>query len=214
MADRHDEEQFRHNLPEDRKIWERADGETDKQYHAFRCFRDIEPSHERTLPIAAAMYYGRPLDYYVQGNHVVPPNLVSWKGEWNWLLRCRAYDFHRERERMEAVQHARIEKAREEGFELAHVEHILFDRYISLSEKIDLAIKKLPVENPVWRDINAAMKVANDIAVNFYKISKFKHDMKDDAATGLSPQDMEDFWGKTPPNQQMHEEMGEMAEES
>jgi hypothetical protein len=199
-------------FPKDRRPWERLPGESDKAYAAFQAYLGIEPAHERTIAEACAKFYGRPVSHYNGPSQPIPQNIKTWKREYMWDTRCEAHDFWRTRDQMEAVRHARIEKAREEGFELAEVEKMTFDNFVALHDKIMQAVKNLPIQNPLWRDINAAMKVANEIAVNFYKISKWKHDMKDqDSFGGLSEEQMRDFWEKKPPKERAREGMAELA---
>lgn len=209
-----DEELFKEWFPEDRKPWEKMPGEPTKAYAAFLCYLQIEPVHERTVPLSAAIFYEKPLDYYKQGKggHQVNPSFIDWKKEWMWEARVAAYDFQMTRDRLDAIREARIEKAREEGFELARVEHMMFHIMEEHYEKIVKAITNLSTEHPTWQAVNGALKQMSELMVNFYKISKFKHDMKETDFQGFSDKEMDDFWAKTPPKQQMMQDSAEMAE--
>jgi hypothetical protein len=211
-----DSELFKDWFPEDRKPWEMMPGEPTKAYNAFLCYLQIQPSHERTIPLAAAIFYEKPLDYYKKGKggYQVNPSFINWKNEWMWHARAAAYDFQTTRDRLDAIRDARIEKAREEGHDLARVESMMFHLMEEQYEKLATAITKLDIEKPTWRDINSAMKQMSELMVNFYKISKYKHDMKDDEFAGLSDKDMDQFWEKKPTKEQIVSDVSEMAEDS
>lgn len=214
MGGMKDEEVFKDWFPDDRKAWERMPGEPPKAYKAFQCYLEIEPSHERTIPLALSTFYDKPLDHYRRngGGHVIPPHVMDWKKEWMWDARAAAYDFQNARDRMQAIRDARIEKSREEGITLADTEHMNYHLMQEQYNKLVEAIPNLNVNNPTWRELQGMMKVMSELMVNFYKINKFKDDMKDDTGDGFSDADMDAFWAKTPPNQQVLEETSRWSE--
>lgn len=214
MGPMRDEELFKEWFPANRKPWERMPGEPAKPYAAFLTYLQIEPSYERTMALAACLFYNKPIGYYSEagGGHMINASFYDWKKEWMWDARVAAYDFEVTRDRLDAIREARIEKAREEGFELARVEHMMFHIMEEHYEKIVAAITNLNTEHPTWQNVNNAMKQMSALMVNFYKISKYKHDMKEQGFEGFSESEMDDFWSKTPPKQQMMQESAEMAE--
>lgn len=124
---------YAHTLT-DRKPWDRLPGEPDKAYRAFECFLDM-PYWERKDLHAYRNYVGNS-----EASHV-SATWLSWKEEFFWEERVRAYDFHVQKERREQTIRAQIEAGYELGDELARMEqrmhHIQELLYEKLREKLE-----------------------------------------------------------------------------
>lgn len=88
--------------------WERQKGETDKQWLAFRTYRDLGLA-ERTLGAAYRQTYDKP------SNKEAPPWFRAWAKEFAWRDRVEAWDRHlddlerlaTEKERLDWRKHRR-----------------------------------------------------------------------------------------------------------
>src|SRR4028119_140942 len=104
MLDAHD----RVEENQERKPWDRMPGESDKAYRAFECYLDMP-------------YWGRK-DLYAYRNYVGNPEAqhvsatwLSWKEEYFWEERVRAYDSYIQKERREQTITAQVAAGYERG---------------------------------------------------------------------------------------------------
>ncbi len=104
--------------------WEQRDDEPDSAYHAFECWYALPP-HERTDLKAYRLHVGR------EDAQVVPGHVKEWKVQYDWVARARAYWRMVARKKVEARTDAYVEKAAEEGRDIAEVETRWLDAYLS-----------------------------------------------------------------------------------
>src|SRR4028119_2043135 len=130
MLDAHD--RLKEN--QERKPWDRIPGEPDKAYRAFECYLDL-PYWERKDLYAYRNYVGNP-----EASHV-SATWLSWKEEYLWEERVRAYDSYVQKERREQTIKAQVEAGYERGDELARMEqrmlHVQELCYEKLREKLE-----------------------------------------------------------------------------
>lgn len=92
-------------MSKEAKPWERQDGETPKQFEAFKIYRDM--GEERSITkVANQLSKTRPL-------------LTRWSSANNWVERCRAWD--NEQDRLLLIeQRKEIKKMRKRHADLAY----------------------------------------------------------------------------------------------
>ena len=83
-------------------LWDRQQGESDKNFSAFVLYRDLEPS-KRSIPAAAKMDPA--------GRAAATFNIYSEK--WNWVERVSAWDDHQDHERQRSM--AKVREAQDDA---------------------------------------------------------------------------------------------------
>ncbi len=90
-------------MTEEKKIWDRQKGETNRAYHAFLTYRDMGPL--RSLRKAAKLFYGD--DWFIKSSAKIR-QFSKWSSRWNWVSRCEAWDAEQDRifqlEQREAIR--------------------------------------------------------------------------------------------------------------
>ena len=104
-------------------------GESDKAYRAFECYLDM-PYWERKDLYAYRNYVGNP-----EAPHV-SATWLSWKEEYFWEERVRAYDSYVQKERREQTIKAQVEAGYARGDELARMEQRMFHVQELIYEKL------------------------------------------------------------------------------
>lgn len=88
---------------DDRELWDRQPGESDRHWEAFRLYRDA-PSHERRFVVVARKMRGLEPDEYTT---------AGWIGQWakrnRWEERIFAFDNYINQKETEALIQARIQ---------------------------------------------------------------------------------------------------------
>src|SRR5918994_7623282 len=144
MLDEHD----RLEKNQEHKPWDRIPNESEKAYYAFECYLDM-PYWDRKDLYAYRNYTGNP-----EATHV-SATWLSWKEEFFWEERVRAYDCHVQKERREQTIQAQVEAGYERGDELAQMEQRMYHVQELVYEKLR---EKLEEDNLLdWR----AMDVIN-----------------------------------------------------
>ena len=113
----------------ERKPWDRMPGKPDKAYRAFECYLDM-PYWQRKDLYAYRNYVGNP-----EASHV-SATWLSWKDEYFWEERGRAYDSYVQKERREQTIRAQVEAGYERGDELAQMEQRMFHLQELVYEKL------------------------------------------------------------------------------
>jgi hypothetical protein len=184
---------------ENHEPWDRIPGEPDKAFHAFECYLDMSYWERKDL-YAYRNYVGNP-----EAPHV-STTWSSWKEEFFWEERARAYDNHIQKERREQTIQAQVESGYELGDELAEMEQRMFHIQELLYEK---AREKLEEDDlSEWRpmDLVNLLRVMNE---GFAAIKKARSLEKSDPYEefkGFTPEEIEQFWEKKAPNQRRAEE--------
>lgn len=88
------------------KLWERAPGETDKAFAAFRIYRDLGPE-KRSLEAVATKVAKKALKGRGQ-----PTYIKEWSSQNKWVERASAYDDHLDEVRRAANERAIAEMSR------------------------------------------------------------------------------------------------------
>ena len=75
-------------MSEEKNVWDRQDGETNRAYHAFLCYRNMGAL--RSLRKAAEKFYG--VKSTSKGHQ-----FLRWSADNNWVARCEAWDAEQNR---------------------------------------------------------------------------------------------------------------------
>jgi len=86
-------------VADERQLWERQKGETQKSYAAFCLYRDAGP--KRSLRATHDTFYGEGRSNLAQ--------ITVWSTKWQWVARTAAYDEHLDAQRRERMEAARAE---------------------------------------------------------------------------------------------------------
>lgn len=95
-------------MSDERQPWERIEGETDRAYAVFECYRDLGPANRSLLETARRMY---PSVAEKSTERQRCPNSVNkWSKAFEWQKRAQAWDDDKRKRDLEATQQQR-EKA-------------------------------------------------------------------------------------------------------
>lgn len=79
-------------MSEEKNVWDRQDGETNRAYHAFLAYCNMGAL--RSLRKAAEKFYG---DAYIGKKSGKNRRFETWSSHWNWVARCEAWDAEQNR---------------------------------------------------------------------------------------------------------------------
>lgn len=140
-------------MTEDRKPWEKQQGETAKQYAAFCAYRDL-PAANRTLKNAWKVYRNKP------DPGSVSSHFRGWSAKNAWVNRASAYDMHVDEQRRLNFQAQRLSE-REKRQHVVRALETMLAKVMNTQNKDSLSPQEL---NTL---ANAASKVLNESRVEF-----------------------------------------------
>ncbi len=180
--------------------WHRIPGEPDRAYRAFECYLDM-PYWERKDLHAYRKYVGNP-----EATHVSAAWL-SWKEEFFWEERVRAYDYHIQSKRRAETIRAQVEAGYEAGDELARMEQRMFHVQELLYEKLREKLEEDDLSE--WRPMDL-INLSRVMSEGYSAIKKARSLEKSDPfeeSEGLTKEEMDQlFVEKKSPNQRREEE--------
>lgn len=95
-------------MSDERQPWERMEGETDRAYAVFECYRDLDPSNRSLLETSRRMYPS--VAQKSPDKQSIPGSVNTWSKEFEWQQRTKAWDEAKRKRDLEATQQQR-EKA-------------------------------------------------------------------------------------------------------
>jgi hypothetical protein len=190
---------------EDRNPWDRIPGEPSNAFYAFECYLDM-PYWARKDLHAYRTYVGNP-----DASHVSAAWL-SYKEEFFWEERVRAYDFYVQKVRREQTIQAQVQAGYELGDEQARMEQRMFHVNELCYEK---AREKLEEEDSSnWRPmdtINLVRVMSEGYSAMKKACSSEKRDPLEESE-GLTDEEMKQLLGeKKSSNQRRAEEEARRA---
>jgi hypothetical protein len=167
--------------------WEQRDDETERQFYAFTCFRDIPP-FKRTIMAAYRTYTGEP------DASQAPGWFCQLAKQFNWHERVREFDRYLDRKMTEKRVDAYLEKAEEQGKDMAVVDFYYLDAMnnahntlVEWSEKDEVRHGALP------RDYNSLLGRIIEGASLAHKIRSARDpDDFGDPTAGMSDAELEE----------------------
>lgn len=204
MLDTHD----RLEENQERKPRDRMPGESDKAYRAFECYLDL-PYWERKDLYAYRTYVGNPEAWHVSATW------LSWKEEYFWEERVRAYDSYVQKERREQTIKTQVEAGYEWGDELARMEQRMFHVQELVYEKLR---EKLEEDDRLdWRPMDL-IKLSRAMTESYSAIKKARSVEDPNHKDNLPPltdEELDDLFGISPcPNCGSNEGQEEPGEDT
>ena len=177
--------------------WDRIPGEPDRAFRAFECYLDMNYWERKDL-YACRNYVGNQ-----KASHV-SDTWLSWKEEFFWEERVRAYDKHIQKERREQTIRAQVEAGYELGDELARMEQGVFHIQDLFYERLR---EELERDDREWRPLDL-IRVGRSITEMYTAVQKARSLEKTDPyeeLNGFTEEEMNGSWEKKAPNQRLAE---------
>jgi hypothetical protein len=182
--------------------------ESERAYRAFECYLDM-PYWERKDLYAYRNYTGNP-----EASHV-SATWSSWKEEFFWEERVRAYDYHVQKERREQTIQAQVEVGYERGDELGRMEQRMFHVQELFYEKHR---EKLEEDNLLdWRpmDVINLSRVMTEAYSAIKKARSLEKSDRFEPAQPLTDEEMYEIFGiDNRPNRDNNEGQEEAGEDA